>query len=99
MFDLRVAGDGQLDGLSARVDTGYGRTRSEIADSISARFGPPARVTQYGAEWTSPDVRIEMLCGPGEWCKISFSSKRAADEAAREAVARKQRDAKRPVSP
>ena len=99
-FEVSVDRAGQLERI--RVSTVVAGNRSEIADSISSRWGQPnqSNLAQPGpasATWNKSDLTILMVCS-GK-CSVEFRS--AAEQASREqeAEARKRVDADRPASP
>lgn len=88
--------------LSLKTESNHGRT--EIIDSISARFGRPIRdnIRPNGissAEWDRSDIRITMLCDRGGRCFIDFMSDELREANARETASRAAIDAARPRSP
>ena len=99
-FTATVSAQGVLQTLKA--STVVSADRSEIANSIGARWGLPTTTTLYNpgigsATWSKSDITIEMLCQ--EKCYVEFQS--AANRAERERSRQEQarRDAVRPVSP
>lgn len=104
MFDAHVTKDGTLDSfdvLTARDDQ-----YQEIFDSVSRRFGQPARYSQSAAKvstatWRTVDVEVRLECTPGAGCKTTFSHVSAQSRMAttRDEAIQRAKDAARPASP
>lgn len=100
VFNATVSAQGTLQVL--KVSTVVPADRSEIANSIRARWGLPTATTLHqlgigSAMWSKEDVTIDMLCQ--EKCSVEFRSAAAQAERDSQKAERSKQDAGRPVSP
>lgn len=93
-FKLSLTKDQTITQITVYTD---GMESSEIAHSISTRFGLPVSSNQYGKNWKHKEANIEMLCKLDK-CWTTFSLPPTDAELA-EAAQRLKQQKPRPISP
>ena len=100
MFHLSLDRSDLVEEIS--VEAFDAKTRFEIADSISQRFGTPfdielRREDLSWAKWESGEAFVEMFCQTR--CRVTFRTPAAQARHDAELAARRKKEAARPKAP